>query len=95
MALDPRFEFQFDLGAPTAANLTLAAGNPQLSVGPLHFLQVASGNSLPASAITAGRYTVPWIDVHIACLKAHKVDAALQGTLCSRSLFSLRASSVP
>ena len=90
MALDPRFEFQFDLGAPTAANLTLAAGAPQLSVGPLHFLYVASGNSMPASATTAGRYIVPWIDVHIACLKVHKVDAALQGTLCSRSLFSLR-----
>ena len=54
MALDPRFEFQFDLGAPTAANLTLAAGAPQLSVGPLHFLYVASGNSMPASATTAG-----------------------------------------
>jgi hypothetical protein len=38
MALDPRFEFQYDLGAPTAANLNLAVGAPLLSVGPTHLL---------------------------------------------------------
>ena len=89
-ALDPRYEFQFDLGAPTAANLNLAAGSPLLSVGATHLLYVASGNSLPVSATTPGRYTVSRVDVHIACLKVHKVDAALQGTLCSRSLFNLK-----
>ena len=46
---------------------------------------------MPVSAATAGRYTVSWTDIHIACLKVHKVDAALQGTLCCRSLVSLRA----
>ena len=53
-ALDPWFEFQFELGAPTAANLTLSAGQPQLTVqltvGAVHVLYLASGNALPASA---------------------------------------------
>ena len=83
MALDPRFEFQFDLGAPTATNLNLAAGAPLLSVGATHLPYVASG-------IRAGlRYNSgavhSWVDVYIACLEVHKVDAALQGTLCSRT----------
>ena len=42
-ALDPRFEFRFEPGAPTAGNLNTAAGFPNLVVGATHFLSVASG----------------------------------------------------
>ena len=90
-ALDPKYEFQFSLGAPTAGNLNAAAGAPNLTVAAVHYLHVSSGNSLPPAPGAPGRFTVPWPEVDVAMLKAHTLNAAVHGTQCAARITSLRA----
>ena len=51
-ALDPRFEFQFELGAPTAANLNTAGGFANLTLSANHWLYIVSGGNVLGSAVT-------------------------------------------
>ena len=90
-ALDPRFEVLFSGGAPTTGNLNAAAGNPQLSVGGVHFLSVVSGGTLAPDPATPGRFLVPWSHVWIEILKVSTLDPALHGTPCISRICSLRA----
>ena len=91
VALDPRFEFTFEAGAPTAANLNAAGGNPFCTVGAAHFLHVASGGTLLPSPVAQGRFRVPWADVWVALLKVCTLDPAIQGTLINSRICSTRA----
>ena len=89
--LDPRFEFIFENGAPTVANLNAAGGDPICTVAPVHFLHVASGGTLEPSPIAPGRFRVRWTEVWIALLKVCTIDPALQGTLVASRISSARA----
>ena len=60
-APNPKFNFNFESGAPSAANLNAASGNPLLVVDPTHWLYVVSGGALPASAVVVGSVTIPWL----------------------------------
>ena len=88
-ALDPRFEFAFGLGAPTAASFNAANGTPLLTVAPTHFLYVASSGDMPAATVP-NRFEIPWTNVWIAVLKVCNVSAALGNTHCSRNICNLR-----
>ena len=90
-ALDPKYEFVFSLGAPTAGNMNAAAGAPILTVDAVHYLQVASGNTLPPAPGAANRFAVPWPLVDIAMLKVHTLNAAVHWTQCSARITNLRA----
>ena len=90
-ALDPKYEFTFSLGAPTAGNLNAAAGTPILTVAAVHYLQVASGNTLPPAPGGANRFAVPWPQVDVAMLKVHTLNAAVHGTQSAARITNLRA----
>ena len=90
-AMDPRFEFQFGVGPPTAANFNTAAGFPLVTLDPSHWIHVVSGGTTPASARVAGRFEVAWTSLHVAMLKVHSLDAALFGTLATGRLTTLRS----
>ena len=89
-ALDPKYEFTFAAGAPTAGNLNAAAGAPQLTVAAVHFLHVASGGTLPPAAGAPNRFVVSWAEVDIAMLKVHGLDPAVHGTPCAGRITNLR-----
>ena len=90
-ALDPKYEFTFSLGPPTVGNLNTAAGAPLLTVAAVHYLQVASGGTLPAAPGAPNRFVVPWPDIDVAMLKVHTLDAAVHGTQCAARITNLRA----
>ena len=89
-ALDPRFEFQFELGAPTAANLNTAGGFANLTLSANHWLYVVSGGNVPGSAVAAGRFSVSWPAMHIAMLKVNALDPAILGTHATSRISNLR-----
>ena len=89
-APDPRFEFQFELGAPTAGNFNAAAGAPVVTLDASHWLCVVSGGTIPASTVVPGRFAVPWSSMHLAMLKVSQIDPAMFGTLATSRITSLR-----
>ena len=89
-ALDPRFEFQFELGAPTAANLNTAGGFSNLTLSANHWLYVVAGGNVPGSAVAAGRFSVSWPAMHIAMLKVNALDPAILGTHATSRISNLR-----
>ena len=88
-AHDPKYEFLFAPGAPTAGNFNAAAGNPMCTVDATHYLNVASGGRLLAAPGAATRFQVPWTTVYVAMLKVHTLSTDLHGTPCGGRITSL------
>ena len=79
-AHDPKYEFLFAPGAPSAGNFNAAAGNPMCTVDATHYLNVASGGTLLAAPGAPNRFQVAWTKVYVAMLKVHTLSTALHGT---------------
>ena len=90
-ALDPKYEFHFASGAPTAGNFNAAAGSPMCTVDASHFLHVASGAALPAAPGAPNRFTISWTVMHVAMLKVHSLSNSLHGTPSGTRIVNLRA----
>ena len=89
-AQDPKYGFLFATGAVTAGNFNTAAGTPMCTVDAVHFLNVASGGTLPAAPGAANRFLVPWTTLYVAMLKVHTLSTALHGTPCGARITSLQ-----
>eukprot|EP00966_Prymnesium_polylepis_P201492 4668508-Prymnesium_polylepis.1 len=72
-AHDPKYEFLFAPGAPSAGNFNAAAGSPVCTVDATRYLNVASGGTLLAAPGAATRFQVPWATVYVAMLKVHTI----------------------
>ena len=89
-AHDPKYEFLFASGAPSAGNFNAAAESPVCTVDAAHYLNVASGGRLLAAPGAATRFQVPWTTVYVAMLKVHKLSTALHGTPCGGRITRLQ-----